>query len=100
MYVTGVYLDLTKAFDTINHDILLHKLDHYGEHGTALKWFQSYLCNIQQIVKYINVLSQKNIFFTWGVTMSTLCPIYVNHLHKVSESISYALLANDTNRIC
>jgi len=45
--VVGIYLDLTKAFDTVNHDLLLYKLQNYGIRGIAYHWFKSYLCNRQ-----------------------------------------------------
>ena len=46
--VVGIYLDLTKAFDTVNHDILLYILQNYGIRGTAYQWFKSYLSNRQR----------------------------------------------------
>ena len=44
LFTCGVYLDLQKAFDTVNHEILITKLKHYGIRGASYKWFQSFLC--------------------------------------------------------
>ena len=49
-YVIGIFLDFSKAFDTVNHDILFEKLCHYGIRGNALEWCKSYLTNPRQFV--------------------------------------------------
>ncbi len=49
-FVLGAYLDISEAFDTISHDILLHKLEHIGIWGILLDWFKSYLSNRKQYV--------------------------------------------------
>ena len=46
MVTAGVYIDLKKAFDTVNHDIMLKKLHHYGIRGIALKWIGEYLSHM------------------------------------------------------
>jgi len=61
-----VFIDLSKAFDTLNHHILLHKLQYYGIHGLPLKWFKSYLHDSQQYVN-INGVSSSYLYLTCGV---------------------------------
>ena len=48
LFACGIFIDLQKAFGTVNHDILLHKLDHYGIRGLPNKWFQSFLSGRSQ----------------------------------------------------
>ena len=53
-YGCGIFIDLKKAFDTVNHNILLQKLEHYGVRGTPLKRFSSNLYKRSQFVSYNN----------------------------------------------
>ena len=60
IYTLGVSIDLSKAFDTVNHKILLKKLSHYGVKNKSLDWFTCYLSNRKQFIGY-NVNSKSTL---------------------------------------
>ena len=70
-YVCGVFLDFQKAFDTVNHKILLSKLEHYGIRGMPLKLFQNYLMNRTQFVE-INKKSSDVLPINYGVPQGSV----------------------------
>ena len=63
MSVCGVFVNLQKAFDTVDHNILLHKLSHYGIRDIANCWFSSYLSNRKQFVTINGFDSEKKLFY-------------------------------------
>ena len=100
----AVFLDLTKAFDTVDHGLLLSKLSAIGVRHSALQWFQSYLSNRKQRVCCGNELSEE-LPITYGVPQgSILGPllfiIYINDLPNVLKFSCASLYADDTVVYC
>jgi len=100
-HLVGVYMDLAKAFDTINHKILLSKLSQYGIQDVGLLWLRSYLTNRYQQVKYNGVLSEERKIVCGVPQGSLLGPLlfilYINDIHNCCEDLTLILFADDTN---
>ena len=99
--VLGVFLDFSKAFDTVDHTILLNKLYKYGIRGIAHDWLDSYIYNKRQFVSFNNHCSDMN-EITCGVPQgSILGPLlfflYVNDIVEVSSVLLPILYADDTS---
>ena len=93
----GIFIDLYKAFDTVDHNILMSKLEHYGVRGTALRWFKRYLSNRQQYVEF-NGVSSESCKIKCGVPQGFILGplLFLNDLCNVSKVVDFILFADDT----
>ena len=100
-YTVGIFLDLSKAFDTVNHDILFDKLSFYGIRGLPLDWLKNYFLNRFQYVEYNGSSSFYNTIKCGVPQGSILGPllflIYINDICNASEFLEFILFADDTN---
>ena len=99
-FACGVFVDFQKAFDTVNHDILINKLDHYGVRGIENNWFRSYLTGRTQFVSILGFDSNTKPVSHGVPQGSVLGPLlfllYINDLHTALSSKVFHF-ADDTN---
>ena len=100
-HACGVFIDLQKAFDTVNHSLLLDKLEYYGIRGIGRKWFQSYLTNRTQytsIQGFESSLKQTKHGVPQGSVLGPLLfLVYINDLHRAIKNSRVYHFADDTN---
>ena len=101
MYAVGVFIDLKKTFHTIDHKLLIQKLQHFGIRGEPNMWLSSYLSDRSQFVN-LDEINSDIYKVVCGVPQgSILGPklfiLYINDLCKVANIVKFILFADDTN---
>ena len=103
-YTLGVFMDLSKVFHTVNHQILLSKLEIYGIKGNMLKCFESYLTNRKQYIQIDKETETALQDVICGVPQGSIFDpllflIYVNDLQYASHLLQAIMFTNDTNLV-
>ena len=103
-FACGVFIDLKKAFDTVDHNILIAKLEHYGVRGVVKQWFYSYLNNRNQFVSINGYKSSRKIIKCGVPQGSVLGPLlFLLYINDFSSSVKHSTVhhfADDTNLMC
>jgi hypothetical protein len=97
MHVGGIFCDLAKAFDCVNHEILLARLHFYDIRGVNPDWFKSYLTNRRQKVEIKSRNATQNIFSDWGTLQqgSILGPLlFIIHKKRLSSENKFHIKTN------
>ncbi len=100
MYTMSIFMDLSKAFDTIDHGIVLQKLYHYGFREVSNDWFCNYLWNRKQFAMYNSTKSPTDDVSCGAPQGSILGPrlfiLYINDVCYISKLLNMILFADDT----